>query len=56
MPTSGIGFDCSMAIVRPAVDLNRKPRRRAIEIEDVFSSRMLPAIFETARSFSQFAP
>jgi hypothetical protein len=39
-----------------AVYLNRKLCRRAVKVEDIFSSRMLSPILETAGSFTQLAP
>src|SRR3569833_2792375 len=44
------------AIVRSSIYLDRETKRRAIEIENVDSSRMLATEFEAAGPFAQFAP
>ena len=56
MPASSIGFRCNMTIMRTPIDLNRKPSRRAVEIENILPRRMLTTIFETTGPFAQFAP
>ena len=56
MPPRCIGLLRARIVVRPAIDLDRQPRRRAVKVQDIGSSGMLAADFQTTGPLTQFTP